>query len=97
MIQVEYQVKEADRAAFTASMDALAAIRRRDGAYAWGLMDDTERPGFIIEWFLVESWAEHLRQHHRVSHADADLQAEATRWHTGEQPPVVRHLLAVKR
>jgi len=97
MIQVEYQVKEADRAAFTASMDALSAIRRRDGAYAWGLMDDTERPGFVIEWFLVESWAEHLRQHHRVSHADADLQAEATRWHTGDRPPVVRHLLAVKR
>ena len=25
----------------------------------------------VVEWFFVESWAEHLRQHHRVSHADA--------------------------
>ncbi|WP_263574241.1 MFS transporter [Pasteurella canis] len=27
-----------------------------------------EKPNFI-EWFFVESWAEHLRQHHRVSQA----------------------------
>nr|WP_245660934.1 MFS transporter [Polaromonas jejuensis] len=33
----------------------------------------------------------HLRQHHRVSHADADLQSEAVRFHIGLEKPVVHH------
>jgi len=28
----------------------------------------------MLEWLQVESWAEHLRQHKRVSKADADIQ-----------------------
>lgn len=95
MVQVEYQVRDADRAAFVAALHELAAARRRDGAHAWGLAEDPQHPQVLVEWFLVESWAEHLRQHRRVSRADADLQQSAMRWHAGEQPPVVRHLLAV--
>ena len=52
-------------------------------------------PGRVIEWFLVESWAEHLRQHHRVSKADADLQADALRFHQEPERPVVHHFLAL--
>ena len=43
---------------------------------------------------MVESWAEHLRQHKRVSKADADIQGDVLRFHQGEQRPVVRHFLA---
>jgi hypothetical protein len=43
----------------------------------------------------VESWAEHLRQHHRVSKADADVQREMTRYHIGPAAPVVRHFLTL--
>ena len=46
-------------------------------------------PERIVEWFFVESWAEHLRQHRRVSKADADIQAEARRFHQGPDAPVV--------
>jgi hypothetical protein len=35
------------------------------------------------------------RQRRRVSHADADLQAEIARGHAGEGRPVVRHLLGL--
>ncbi|MBN8749924.1 MAG: MFS transporter, partial [Variovorax sp.] len=73
----------------------LAPERRRDGAYAWGLHEHTADPERIVEWFMVESWAEHLRQHHRVSHADADLQDEVVRWHIGPQRPEVHHFLAL--
>lgn len=45
---------------------------------------------------LVESWHEHLRQHQRVSHADADLQSEVTRYHRGENKPQVHHYLSVR-
>lgn len=44
---------------------------------------------------MVESWAEHLRQHKRVSKSDADLQQEAVTFHIGPDKPVVRHFLSL--
>ena len=50
--------------------------RRRDGAYAWGVMFDMAHPEHVMEWFLLGSWEEHLRQHERVSQADREEQQE---------------------
>lgn len=97
LVTVEYRVDLADRKIFVATLQRLSAERRRDGAYAWGLTEDTACPEIILEWFMVESWAEHLRQHRRVSHAAADLQSEALAFHKAEEPPRVRHLLAIDR
>lgn len=95
MVQIEYRVRKEDRPAFVQAMQGLSAERRRDGAYAWGLTEHTGEPECLMEWFLVESWAEHMRQHRRVSHADADVQAEAFRFHIGPERPVVHHFLAL--
>lgn len=95
MVQIEYRIRAGDRAAFLRALSTLSLGRRRDGAYLWGVHEDAAEPERVIEWFLVESWAEHLRQHRRVSHADADLQREATRFHAGTEPPVVRHFIAL--
>ena len=95
MIQIEYQVAGEDLPAFFQAMQQVAHERRRDGAYAWGVAEHTGEPGRVIEWFLVESWAEHLRQHGRVSKADADLQAAALRYHQGPDKPVVHHFLSL--
>ncbi len=95
MVQIEYRIHKHDLPAFLQAMQHLSAERRRDGAYAWGVAEHTGEPGRVIEWFLVESWAEHLRQHGRVSKADADLQAEALRFHVGPDRPVVHHFLAL--
>ena len=95
MIQVEYRIRRNDRPAFLAAIRRLSQERRRDGAYAWGITEHTGDPERIMEWFLVESWAEHLRQHRRVSHADADLQGEAIRFHIGPGKPEVHHFLAL--
>ena len=73
LVQVEYRIRQADRPAFLAAMKRLSQERLRDGAYAWGVVEHTGDAERVVEWFFVESWAEHLRQHHRVSHADADL------------------------
>lgn len=97
LVQIEYRVPLAVRPAFLALLNRLADARRRDGAYQWGIVEDAAEPERVIEWFFVESWSEHLRQHRRVSVADADLQREAVAFHAGEAPPVVRHLLAVNR
>ncbi|MDQ0509830.1 MFS transporter [Ancylobacter amanitiformis] len=95
LILIEYRVAKAERAAFLTALRQLSDSRRRDGAYSWGVMEDAAEPELITEWFMVESWAEHLRQHRRVSHADADVQQEVRRFHLLEEGPVVRHLLAV--
>lgn len=94
LIQIEYRISPEERADFLKALARLSAERRRDGAYAWGITEDAADPGLMLEWFQVESWAEHLRQHHRVSKADADIQAEVLRFHRGEGRPVVRHFLA---
>lgn len=95
LILIEYSVPQADREAFLRAINALSVERRRDGAYGWGVTEDTADPGKLVEWFMVSSWAEHLRQHRRVSKADADLQSEVRRFHVGEAGPVVRHFLHV--
>uniref|UniRef100_UPI00148FE624 MFS transporter n=1 Tax=Acinetobacter baumannii TaxID=470 RepID=UPI00148FE624 len=70
----------AERPAFLAALYGFCEQRRRDGAYAWWVAEDAADPERIVEWFMVESWAEHLRQHRRVSKADATLQAELDRF-----------------
>ncbi|KRC68178.1 enterobactin exporter EntS [compost metagenome] len=95
MVQIEYRIRVQDRPAFLKALKAVAEERRRDGAYAWGIAEHTGDPERVQEWFLVESWAEHLRQHHRVSHADADLQGDAQRFHVGPDKPAVHHFLAL--
>ena len=57
---------------------------------------DTADPEKLVEWFVVSSWAEHLRQHKRVSKADAELQQQVRRFHLGDDPPVVRHFLDLR-
>nr|WP_235031564.1 MFS transporter [Geminicoccus flavidas] len=94
-ITIEYRIAPENRAGFLAAMSRLAPERRRGGAFAWGLSEDAAEPERIVEWFMVESWAEHLRQHARVSRADADIQAEVAQFHAGPHPPVVTHLLGL--
>ena len=95
MVSIEYRIPLADQRAFAAAAGPLGAIRRRDGAFAWGLMIDAAEPERVTEWFLVASWSEHLRQHGRVSVADKAVQERALAYHRGEAPPAVRHLLTL--
>lgn len=95
LILVEYDVARERLAAFLAVLERFSMERLRDGAYAWGVTQDSGNPERVVEWFMVESWAEHLRQHERFSHAGADLQAEASAFHRGTQPPSVTHLIGV--
>ena len=95
LILIEYRVVPAQRAEFLRQLRHLSAERRRDGAYGWGITEDAAEPEKLVEWFMVESWAEHLRQHHRVSRADADVQQAMRAFHSGPEAPVVRHFLTV--
>ncbi len=92
LVTVEYQLSTGqDREKFLALLERLRHERARDGAYAWGIFEDTAKPGCFLETFLVESWLEHLRQHKRVTKADRLLQDHIHL--LLERLPVVRHLL----
>jgi hypothetical protein len=75
-------------------MQDVKRILRRDGAMRWGLFTDTARPGRYLETFLVESWADHMRQHARVTNEDRAAQERTRSFHLGDTPPVVTHLVA---
>jgi MFS family permease len=94
MVTVEYQVAKEHLRAFLVAVDRLSHGRRRDGAYAWAIYEDAERPGRMLETFYLESWAEHLRQHERVTGADRDLQRAIREFTQSE--PVVTHFIAAK-
>ena len=48
-----------------------------------------------VEVFTVSSWAEHLRQHERLTRADEELENKIRECVGGD--PEVRHLLYVAR
>jgi Transmembrane secretion effector len=91
LVTVEYRVDPKNREAFLTGIEWLAAQRRRDGAYAWGVFEDAAERGRFLETFLVESWLEHLRQHERVTNADRVLQDRLNQLLTDK--PKVTHLI----
>ena len=95
LVTITYRVAPADLAAFSDAARALSVIRRRDGAYRWGLMSDAADPENVTEWFLVGSWEEHLRQHDRSVAADAIVIQRVRDFHIGAAAPTVNHLVPI--
>lgn len=93
LVTVEYRIDPKEAGEFTAVMQELAQIRRRDGGMRWGLYRDTADPSRYIETFLVASWAEHLRQHERVTVADRAAEDRVRALHIGDTPPIVSHFI----
>lgn len=94
MVTIEYTIDPERRAKFTEVMHQLSKHRRRDGAYAWGIFEDAAVRGRFLEYFLVSSWLEHLRQHHRATRTDQDIQQQAKTFHIGKDAPQVSHFIA---
>src|SRR5207244_3776567 len=73
LVHVEYRMDPAQTTSFLAAMESLEVVRRRDGAYRWGLFRDIAQPDRWVEIFLVESWSEHLHQHERITVQDREI------------------------
>jgi MFS family permease/quinol monooxygenase YgiN len=93
LVTVEYRVDPKNSREFSEAMRAVGRTRKRDGAIQWGLFRDTADPWRHVETFVVESWAEHMRQHERATVADREIEALATTFHVGEAPPRTSHLI----
>jgi MFS family permease len=91
LVTIEYRVEPPDAQPFLAAMQKFGRVRRRDGASRWGVFRDLEHADVYLETFLVPSWAEHLRQHERLTRGDGELEQWIGSYTRGE--PVVRHLI----
>jgi MFS family permease len=93
LVTVEYRIDPRRAPEFTVAMLELGRVRRRDGAMRWGLFEDVAIAGRYLETFVVESWAEHLRQHDRSTVADRQVWERVRSFHLNQNPPAVSHLL----
>lgn len=93
LVTVEYRIDPGQANEFASAMRSLSRSRRRSGAYRWNLFHDPANPGRYLEIFLVASWAEHLRQHARVTMIDRAAEERTHAFHLGPEPPQVTHLL----
>ena len=93
LVTVEYRIAPKDRAEFLAGICRVAAERKRDGAYDWGLFEDVAESGRWLETFMVDSWLEHLRQHKRVTNADRAVENAVHQLHM-HGSPIVTHYIA---
>jgi MFS family permease/quinol monooxygenase YgiN len=96
-VMIEYKVRPADAAAFLTTLRELGHSRRRDGAYFWDVLEDSQTPNLFVETFMSESWVEHLRQHERVTEVDRQLQEQLNRYLEPGTQPQIRHLLGPAR
>jgi MFS family permease len=93
LVLIRFRVDPARAEEFAAAMRAMRRVRRRDGAYRWGLFEDVAGPGCFVETFVVRSWAEHLRQHERFTADDLAVRDRLRSFHLDEDPPEVSHFI----
>ena len=95
LVTVEYHIDPKNREPFLHALGRSARMRRRDGAYDWGIFEDPAKEGRFIETFLTDSWLEHLRQHQRVTKADRVIEQLARRFQVGDGPKTT-HLIGAQ-
>jgi len=93
LITIEYKIDKTHRADFLSRIGQLGEARKRNGAYQWGVMQDTENAETFVEYFFESSWLHHLHHHERTSGDDKKVQQEVNVMHKGENPPQVRHMV----
>jgi MFS family permease len=94
LVQIEYKINPTRQYEFALAMKDLGSIRKRDGAFFWGIFRHDTYKDIFIESFLIESWAEHLRQHERITIADRLVEDRVLSFHIDNKPPVVSHFIA---
>lgn len=93
LVTVEYRIDPGSSREFARAMQGMRRIRLRDGAIEWGLFHDTADLARYVEFFIVESWLDHLRQHERFTVSDRATAKLVQSFHVGETPPVASHML----
>jgi hypothetical protein len=69
----------------------------RNGAFLFRIDENLEHPGTFRTEMQIGSWAEHLRQHTRMTKEETELAEQVWAMHAGDEEPVVRHYLKANR
>ncbi len=96
-VTVELIIRPEDREEFLALIKELRLIFLRNGAFLYRVDEILEHPGTFRTEMRVNSWAEHLRQHARMTKAETDIAQRVRAMHSGDQELVVRHSLPANR
>jgi MFS family permease len=94
LVTLKYVIDPAKAAEFLRQIYKYERIRRRDGATRWGVFFDTEAPDVYLESFLVDSWAEHERQHDRFTLADGELEKRVLSY--ALKPVEIKHYISAR-
>ncbi|SNB65052.1 Predicted arabinose efflux permease, MFS family [Arboricoccus pini] len=94
LVLVEYRVSVQDARAFARSMEEVGHLRKRNGARHWQVFQDVADAEHWIEAFDVRSWLDYRRQARRATAADEAIEARVRHYHKGDEPPLLRHLIA---
>jgi MFS family permease len=92
LVTASYRVPVERQVDFVTMMSRVERDRRRNGASHWGLFRDLADTDLFLETFVVDTWAEHVRQHHRRT-VTADVMMQETREFV-EGDVTVAHLLS---
>ena len=95
LVTVKYVIDPAKAPDFLNEIYEYQRVRRRDGATRWGIFYDTQAADVFLETFLVDSWAEHQRQHSRFTVADRELESRVLSY--ALEPTTVNHYIRAKR
>ncbi|HPM66960.1 MAG TPA: MFS transporter [Piscinibacter sp.] len=93
MVTVEYLIDPSRAADFIEIMEQTRRARLRQGALSWGLFRDPAVPGRYLEYFLDETWVEHLRRLERFTASDVGLRERRLAFHLGGEPPRVQRFI----
>jgi hypothetical protein len=94
LVTVKYLIDPMKASEFLNEIYRYQRVRRRDGATRWGIFYDTQSPNVYLESFLVDSWAEHQRQHNRFTVADHELEKRVLSY--ALEPITVNHYIHAK-
>ncbi|MDT3679221.1 MAG: MFS transporter [Burkholderiaceae bacterium] len=91
---IEYRVDRARIDEFRSVMQETRRSRLRGGVLSWELFRDTLDPDRFVEYFIDETWVEHLRRFDRFTASDIALRQRRLALHVGDAPPLVTRCIA---
>jgi len=96
-VTVELIIRPEDREEFLTLIKELRLIFLRNRAFLYRVDEILEHPGTFRTEMRVNSWAEHVRQHARMTKHETEIAQRVRALHSGEQEILVRHSLPANR
>ncbi len=93
MVTLEYDIAPEHGPAFRQAMQAVGAMRRRNGAFSWALLQDSAEPRRWQEFFCDESCWNTCATTTASPRANSAWKRRARQYQTPGVPVAIRHLL----